>query len=231
MRIQVLTSCTGRKKFDSDERLVHEDFLNCNDHIHNRENSLKDLCLPAREMYTGQQHVRLMRGIEAVRAMKPSSIEVELSIFSAGYGLLDENRCIAPYECTFNNLSPSQSLELMHRTGSLERFETILRQKYDFTLILLGNSYLKLLNISSLLQVNSPTLFIAGKNVAARLRHVESVQTLSLTNQDAKRISCGMVGLKGEVANRILCGIAADAHTITRLMEHPRRTLDELVDH
>jgi hypothetical protein len=182
------------------------------------------------KMYTGQQHVRLITGIEAIRSMNPPNIVVELYILSSGYGLIHENRTIAPYDCTFNHLSSTQSNELMRYTKSVNRFEEVLQQECDFTLVLLGNSYTKLLNLSSSLRVSSPTLFLSGKKVSAQLGLAESVQTISLTNQDAQRFSCGMVGLKGEVATRILRSIAIDTSTIKSLMTHPSKTLDELAE-
>ena len=230
MKIQIVTSCTGRKRVHSRKQLLFDDFLKSDDHIHKRESSLKHCCLPAGEMYTGQQHVRLMAGLEAIRSMKSSNIVVELYIFSAGYGLIHENRRIAPYDCTFNHLSSAQSGELMRRTKCADRFEEVLRQENDFTLILLGNAYLKLLNLSSPLQVSSPTLFFAGEKVSAQLRLSDSVQTLSLTNQDAQRFSCGMVGLKGEVAARILRSIAIDTRIVNSLMTNPSKTLDEIAE-
>lgn len=230
MRIRILTSCTGRKRFKPQNQLTYTDFVDDGSHLQHREHELNQYCLPAAQMYTGQQHVRLMEGIRAVREIESSPLSVELFILSAGYGLIAEDRQIAPYECTFNSLSAGQSEELMQRTGSVERFHEMVQQPSDLNLILLGNSYLRFLNISSSLRVASPTLFIAGKNTAERLLEVPMVQTLSLTNYDAQRFSCGMVGLKGEIASRMLRRLSMDTSVVPKLLNNPRNVLDELVD-
>ena len=42
------------------------DFAQGSNHVAKREKELSDYLTPAQAIYSGQQHVRLMRGIEAV---------------------------------------------------------------------------------------------------------------------------------------------------------------------
>ena len=60
-----------------------EEFRQGKEKVAEREKELADYLVSAEEMYTGQQHVRLMRGIEAIGRDK-----VDLNILSAGYGFL-----------------------------------------------------------------------------------------------------------------------------------------------
>src|SRR4051812_44365113 len=76
-RIHVLTSCTGSKV--PARRPV-----------------------PAEDLYCGQHHVRLMRGVCEAR---DEGLDVDLSIVSAGHGIIDGHERLSPYEQTFQGKS------------------------------------------------------------------------------------------------------------------------------
>ncbi len=65
MRIVVITSCTGEKAVTHERALTLEDFQKGPEHVKARERELASFMKPAEALYTGQQHVRLMRGIKA----------------------------------------------------------------------------------------------------------------------------------------------------------------------
>src|SRR5438046_10098479 len=72
VRVLILTTCTGQKAAAHDRALTLRDFRRGSGHVAAREAELAALLTPAEQMYTGQQHVRLMRGIRALRAAPPS---------------------------------------------------------------------------------------------------------------------------------------------------------------
>jgi hypothetical protein len=59
-------------------------------------------------MYRGRQHLRLMDGVRLLRE-RFGAEAVELYIVSAGYGLVAEERLIAPYEASFNSMTAGQA--------------------------------------------------------------------------------------------------------------------------
>src|SRR5436309_1114013 len=65
VRILVITSCTGKKEVSHERRLTLKDFRKGAEHIGRREEALRALMRPAEELYAGEQHVRLMRGVAA----------------------------------------------------------------------------------------------------------------------------------------------------------------------
>ena len=67
MRIVIITSCTGEKVVDSDRQLNAEDFQKGKAHVAKREKELKDLLWTAGEIYSGDQHVKLMAGVDQAR--------------------------------------------------------------------------------------------------------------------------------------------------------------------
>src|SRR5262245_60224708 len=101
-RVLVLSSCTSQKVSAPKRQLTIEDFAKGGRHLKKRERELKSFELSARDMYQGQQHARLMRGIEAINQAK--KLKVDLQILSAGYGLISANKVIVPYECTLSTM-------------------------------------------------------------------------------------------------------------------------------
>src|SRR4051812_10054975 len=109
-RIHVLTSCTGSKV---------------------------NTCapVPAEKLYCGQHHVRLMRGVAAARA---AGLDVELSIVSAGHGIVAGRRRLAPYERTFQGMAGGARRELAHALAIPATVRRVLRRPADLHVVLLG---------------------------------------------------------------------------------------------
>jgi hypothetical protein len=122
-----------------------EDFQKGATHIMARENELASLLTPAEELYSGQQHVRLMRGLETFRSQSLANDKapsVDLWILSAGYGLVPANRRLGPYECTFQGMKTKMLRDWADRLNVPIEFRRILVEPYDLGLFLLGNAYL-----------------------------------------------------------------------------------------
>ena len=64
MRILILTSCTGNKKSKPKNQLTIEDFRAGNEHLKNRTKELQENQVSAKELYTGGQHLCLMRALD-----------------------------------------------------------------------------------------------------------------------------------------------------------------------
>ena len=216
----IITSCTGEKVVESDRQLTREDFAKSAAHVAEREKELKDSLRTAGEIYSGEQHVRLMRGVSAMRsALEAGPSPIELHILSAGYGLIPENRVVAPYEITFATM---KSKELRDWADSLqvpEDFRKTVAKPYDFGLILLGDNYLMACALDSSVKFGGPTLLFCGTGMAKKLPTLANVRVVPVSNPEAKRFSCGLVGLKGELAARALAGVKADASVVTKILD------------
>ena len=99
MRILVVTSCTGEKVVESPDQLTLDDFRRGATHVAEKETALKPLLRSAEDLYSGLQHIRLMKGLRAAR--EAGRLDVELQVLSAGYGLVFGGAMPAPYEATF----------------------------------------------------------------------------------------------------------------------------------
>ena len=220
MRILVITSCTGEKRVSSERALTLEDFKQGRRHISRREKELKDLLCPAELLYTGQQHVRLMRGVQAFRESRLTSNGddvLDLEILSAGYGIVSGETRLAPYEATFQGMPKGDLREWARELGIPAAFRKTVAAPYDLGLILLGDDYLSTCELDGSVEFGGPTLIFCGGATRKRLPDLANVRPVVLSNPEAKRFSCGLVALKGELACRLLSRLAADAKFSSKL--------------
>ncbi len=216
MKLLVITSCTGEKGVADDRQLKLEDFQKGAGHVKGREKELKSVLLSAGDMYTGQQHVRLMRGVGEARKV---GLECQVEILSAGYGFIPESRRIAPYECTFQGMKVGEIRDLAKLLRVPEGFRKTVVEPYDLALILLGENYLKACTLDAGVKLGGPTILFTGSGPAKRLPRIPNLRVITLSNADAKRFSCGLVGLKGEIAKRVLLKLSRDPKWAKRLMD------------
>lgn len=175
-KILVITSCTGKKKFNPPNKLFIDDFRDINT-LKQRESELEEYKCKAIDMYTGMQHINLVEGLNIIRDVFKDII-IDVNIISAGYGLLKENDIVVPYEVTFNNM---KSTELNEWSNYLNvHNDTIESMKgYDIVIFLLGGKYLKALQLPLENNENQRVIFLETKQ------------------EDATSFSYGLVGLKG----------------------------------
>lgn len=207
MHILIITSCTGEKCHNDEQQLALHDFQQGADHLAQREQQLAHLLTRAEDLYTGEQHVRLMRGIRALRnhiQAQSADITLDLWVLSAGYGLVRHDRRLAPYECTFQGMKKPALRDWATRLNIPTDIRRLLAQPYDLGMLLLGDSYLEACALDETVKPGGTTLVFCGPRMAKRLPALDNTRTIPLTNQESKRFSCGLVGLKGEISGRLL---------------------------
>lgn len=199
-RIIVVTSCTA-SKVDSNGRAVTAELL-----------------------YSGQQHVRLMRGVRCYRRARRQpdgpKLRLTLQIVSAGKGLLPARQRVNGYNNTFHG----QPREAIRRRASElavpQQLRALLHHPYELALLLLGDDYLEACQLDDDIALGGTTLAFCGRAVARRLPSLEPLRPVELGNAEAKRFGCGLIALKGELGGRILGALA----------EERGRAVESLVD-
>jgi hypothetical protein len=223
MRILVITSCTGEKAVSSPTQLTLDDFRKGLIHVHARESALSEHLTPAEDIYSGMQHVRLMRGIKAARSGQ--GIDVTLKILSAGYGLVSADQKLAPYEATFIGMGKAEARAWARQLDIPTAIRGVLAEPYDLGLVLLGDDYLQACELDDQLNLGGPTLFLCGKGSASKLPKLDNLSPVLLGNVDTKAFSCGLVGLKGEVVARVLEDLLQRPTKLTEYLKHPQSTV------
>jgi hypothetical protein len=220
MRILVVTSCTGEKLHSPENQLTQADFALLPDQsvFAAREATLAAYRTSAEEIYTGQQHVRMMRGVRAAHEQLGADA-VDLYVLSAGYGLIPGDRPIVPYECTFQGMKSKELRSWADHLGVPTAIRTLLAQPYDLALLLLGDSYMAACALDASVKLGSPTVAFSGSTMAGKLPDLPNLRTVVLTNQEAKRFSIGLVALKGEVTARLLRTLAANSDALVTLLD------------
>ncbi len=228
-KILILTSCTGDKQHTPERQLVENDFrLLGTPAFKAREIELNEYITRAEEMYTGQQHLRLMRGVNLLRDV--DNYDVDLRIVSAGYGLISGDDNIAPYECTFQTMKSSQIIEWSTHLQIPMDVREVLRQPAALILIALGEQYLRSLQLDDKVTFGGPTLFLASPTSIKNIPTQPHVRTVALTNFDAKRFRCGLVGLKGELVGRMLRHLVTEGETFWSAITDEQTDLLALLD-
>lgn len=198
-RILVITSCTGEKIYKPDNQLIFEDFQD-ETILLQRENELIQFKRTAKDMYTGSQHLSLLDGINFYRS---NGGDIDLNIISAGYGLLEENEEIVPYEVTFNNMN-SQTIKNWSRR---QKITETLQEKvkgYDLVFFLLGDKYLQSVEWPLDINDNQRFFFFAGNSSRTRVMVGENSHLLAIGEEEAKAFRFGLIGIKGYLFSQLL---------------------------
>ena len=199
MKITVITSCTGTKVISLPNQLTLADFMQGREHVTARESEIAGQAVPAEYMYRGEQHLRLMRGVTAARQ---AGIEVNLRIVSAGYGLVSADTPLKPYDATFDYLAAKDARKWADQLGLSSQLQDALAEPADCALILLGGAYLKLCGLDKVKTAPRSTWALCGTGAVRRFSG--AIEPIPLTKADTRWFNAGGVGLKGEVAARIL---------------------------
>ena len=229
-RILIVTSCTGEKTSKPENQLTLKDFQKGGPHLKTREKELTEFRKAASELYTGQQHLRLMRGVNTVSGNNNGTpvAEIDLWVLSAGYGLVPGKQKLAPYECTFLGMKAKQLRDWADEINAPQDFRKVVADKYDLGLILLGDGYLKACNLDDKVELGGPTILFCGNGMSKSLPRIPRMRIVTLSNPEASRFSCGLVGLKGELAHRILDGIANKKFKLDRWKDPTSDLLGDL---
>jgi hypothetical protein len=207
LSISILTSCTSLKIAGGVRELTQRDFARGSDHIAALHDRLAPSLVAAEKLYRGQQHVRLMRGVEAGREL---GHRVSVSIVSAGYGLLAGDDVVVPYECTFQGMSARERRQWAGHLALAGSVSRLLQQPADAVIVLLGDDYFDACVPAGRVAGVAPTIVLCGARTALRLRPAPNVHPVVLHESDTRRFACGLVGLKGEVAGRLVQWLVSD---------------------
>lgn len=221
MKVLIVTSCTGEKKFSPANQLVQDDFRN-EKTLKAREKELKEFALPAAEMYTGQQYRRLMEGLQLLRQSYPRDrATFDLAIVSAGYGLIAEDRSIVPYEVTFNTMK-NPEIDTWAQARHIHDDLVKLLPAYDFVFFLLGDKYLRACRLPFEVQKRQRYFFFTSSSALKYFPKNESKYwCLELGNSDAKEFGYGLVGLKGFLFKKLAECFVRDPQLLHDALKSP----------
>jgi hypothetical protein len=167
----------------------------------------------AQDIYVGQQHVRLMRGIGVYRDAGEPLGPLDFYLISARYGVVAAETAIGAYNATFTGMGREHQRRLGGELAIPQDVGRLLREPRRFALVLLGEHYLRAAALSASCMVGAPTLLFVSPGAARHLPRTRGLYAVTLDNRDATRFSCGLAALKGELAARLLMRVAKEPHS------------------
>lgn len=224
----VITSCTGEKLYKPENQLLLSDFKD-KETLKLKEEGLIEYKSKAGKMYTGKQHNRLMEGVEMLRKQFGRDF-IDVSIVSAGYGLIDEDQVIVPYEVTFNDMNAKEIVEWAANLN-INHSVTQKIKDYDLVIFLLGDKYLK--SVSLPLKETIPgqkIIFLSSKNSEKIIPATEPYHRIEVKQDDTKEFGAGNIELKGYLFKLLAQEIVQDKNLLNRIYENPTEikiTLDK----
>lgn len=222
----VITSCTGEKLFKPENQLLLNDFKD-KETLKLKEETLYEYKSTAGKMYTGKQHKRLMEGIELLRERFGNEI-IDVSIISAGYGLIDEAKEIVPYEVTFNSMNAKEVKEWSDYLNINHQVSDKVKD-YDIVIFLLGDQYLKSVQLPLVNTVAGQKLiFLSSKSSDKIIPKTEPYHRIEVTQKDTSEFGAGNIELKGFLFKLIAKEIVHDKDLLSRIYENPNEIIGAL---
>lgn len=158
----------------------------------------------AEHLYAGQQHRRLMRGVTLYRDAGEPAGFLNLQILSARHGVIPGSQRVRSYNATFSGLTRDRLHEHAAELRVPQAVADLLQVHRRLAVLLLGDHYLRAAQLQATAQLGAPTLVLTSPRGATRLPRIDGLHPVALRNGDARRFSCGLVGLKGALAARLL---------------------------
>jgi hypothetical protein len=215
MELLVVGSCTSKKnKRGCPSPLTEEDFDNPAT-LARREAELARWALPAAELYTGLQHLDMMKGVDAIR-QRFGSAACSLKIISAGYGLVGEDRTLVPYEATFQHKRPRWISERAQRLGIPQALQHAVRG-FEAVIFLLGKEYL-LSTLPPVTPCATQRLIFLTSNTNLPF-HPSS--TFVPAGLEETRFGAGLVALKGKMFELFACGLCRRPEAWSEVLTDP----------
>lgn len=192
--ILIIDQCSGSKYVPEGERVFEmdeidqaskQDLLSRNDTIG----------IEASELYTGRQQDAIKN---AVRQLRADGHQVQRYFISAGFGLVQEDERLPPYEVTFSGMSVSEIRDRSEKLGIQDDLHQLLDQlEYDIVFFPLGSDYYSSIDIDKTAQRIQPDRIGVVFNRDILNEQYENIVSVSARTEDAKRHETIVIGLKG----------------------------------
>jgi hypothetical protein len=233
-KILIITSCTKDKaipKSVSPQQQLQPDDLwdeKTDDRTKRDFGSLEQYRVKAGKLYQGRQHIQLMKGVDILRQAFGHAV-VDVKIISAGFGLVDEEQPLPPYNATFADQPSAKILTIAQRLGIPQAMNQLVQKEYDCAFFLLGENYLLSIGLPFAHTPSFPCLFLAGPSSHKRIPRRAPYQFVRVGQDDSVAFSYNLVGLKGHLfklfANQI---IDPDPRTTSTLLNREASDAERL---
>jgi hypothetical protein len=205
MRVLIVGSCGKRKLHNSinQPKCCDIDSRHGIDHWRQQFSGLSVL---ARDLYTGPQSTELIKAVDLLRTI--SNIEVQIVIISAGFGILQENDLVPPYDCSFESMKIGEIRKRSEELNLQSSFTKLMHENFDLVYLALGKRYLDALGKDILSTIQTPTIVFHQQESKHLIRIPCSAEIVKVFSKHGHKMH-GVVGFKGDLL-RILARYALE---------------------
>ncbi len=195
MRVLVVGSCGKKKSFDSPKQPTCNDIDEEHD-INYWKQQFSSHSVQARDMYTGPQSLELVKAVDLLRTIP--SVSVKLVIISAGFGTLEEDDLVPPYDCSFTTMKMVELRKQAEKLQIQDSFIKLMETRFDLIYLAMGKRYMAALGEGVVSKLETPTVAFHSQSSDCLIRlpcHAETVKSFSRRGHKIH----GVVGFKGDL--------------------------------
>jgi hypothetical protein len=183
-RLLIMSACSANKNCGDLDKLSLLTENELDDPVRRAvaESRLKSYSLPAAQMYMGLGH-EFVR--EAITTLRDHGYSVSHFILSAGYGFLNENDAIVPYNVTFAKKSKKWIRNRGQRLGLRDRLVTIAKE-YDLAILILGREYLEAIGLPLPVAMLPRTLAYIASSFVKRIG--DGIETIPVGEAERRKL-------------------------------------------
>jgi hypothetical protein len=195
VRVLVVGSCGKKKSSNSLKQPACNDIDEERDIAYWRTRLSSD-CVRARDLYTGPQNSELVKAVDLLRTIP--GVAVELVIISAGFGTLQEEDLVPPYDCSFTSMKMAKLRKHSEKLQIKESFIKLMKKDFDLIYLALGKRYLAALGDDVVSMLETPTVTFHNPSSAYLIRIPCEAETVKSFSRCGHKIH-GVVGYKGDL--------------------------------
>lgn len=197
MKILIIDQCSGSKTYPESLHELTQEEVDSGP-VEQLLERIDTAGIPANELYSGRQQQRID---EAVEILRSKGHDVDRKFVSAGFGLVDEDKELPPYEVTFSGMNRSEIDQRAERLQIAEEVRDLLietsNEPFDIIFFALGSDYYRAIDLDQALASIPDSTLAVLFNKEERDDAKDRVLSISARTDDAKRHSTIVVALKG----------------------------------
>ncbi|QWC20739.1 DUF6884 domain-containing protein [Halorubrum sp. 2020YC2] len=212
MRILIIDQCSGTKSHPADHPIVDQEETQ-NEDAESLLQSLGIEGIRAKDLYDGKQQRRIT---EAIHALTTKGHSVERFFVSAGFGLVNEDQRLPPYEATFNSMSQAEIAEREERFQLTQRLrELIDTGGFDVVFLALGAKYYDTIDLNGLLSSTPVETTVVLFNQEGMEERYEQAISVPARTEEGKKFGSTVVGLKGTYLKNFSAALCGSKDSVT----------------
>jgi hypothetical protein len=218
VKVLVLTSCAGEKKFNPPNIALVKDLDNLV-FRNKKEAELENYKAKAKEMFISSQNKMIMEGLGYVPAS--ANAQIDIAYISSGYGFINSDDEIIPYNVNFSAMTMH---ELDDRAKMLKIHEETYytAKNYDIILFLLGYEYLRTLRLPLPLSDTTRQIFFISPSDEKVLPPDNEIFVVLTGVEEAAKFEVTPAELKGYFFKQLCLLTKEDDSLFEKIYQNPK---------